>query len=238
MSRKTRHAAARDRYAPRRAPALGRHWHRNPRGYRYVKYEGRDVAPMPAGPLHFDSTPRRKITARIARANLSVGARAFAQLLLTYSGNNGHYVFGNQERLAAALGRSSDSLWRYTRELEAAGLIVVERAKPYRASPDSGYTRRWANRYHFVVFVADFLYYRYWWGLAEPPVDVDDAGARYEPPAVARLEPGPTPGSPNAPPSGLEDEPPHDDAVSSPPPDHHAKAALLRQALAQGWSPQ
>ena len=68
---------------------------------------------MPAGPLFKDASSRRKFLERLSRAGVSTGARAWGQHLATRSGNNGHYCYGNQERFAAEMGRSVDSIQRY-----------------------------------------------------------------------------------------------------------------------------
>ena len=110
------------------------------------------------------------------------------------------------------MGRSVDSIQRYTAELEAAGLIVVERSKPYRTSPEGPYRRKWANRYHFVVHVTDHLRYKYWWGLAI--YVADETPTFYETPQDASPEPRSESASSNAPPSQRGCESPQDDATS------------------------
>jgi hypothetical protein len=111
------------------------------------------------------------------------------------------------------MGRSVDSIQRYTAELEEAGLIVVERSKPYRSNPTGLYTRRWANRYHFVVYVSDHARYKFWWGIAT--YVADEAPTFYEAPAEASPEPRTPSASPNAPPTQSECESPQDDATST-----------------------
>jgi hypothetical protein len=135
------------------------------------------------------------------------------------------------------MGRSVDSIQRYTAELEAAGLIVVERSKAYRTSPEGPYKRKWANRYHFVVHVLDHLRYKYWWGLAIYVVE-DEATTFYETPADASPEPRSESASSNAPPSERGCESPQDDATSPANMSVDEKLANMREMMHKALAEQ
>jgi hypothetical protein len=154
------------------------------------------VTPVPAGPLFKDPSVRRKWLHRVSRSRVSPQAKAYASHLATRSDEHGRFCFGAQTRLAEEFGRSTDRLQAYTKQLEEAGLLVVERCTPFRGE-DGTWKRRWANRYHFIVVARDFRYHLVNTTKTSEPVQDVPAPAQAPPPST---RPSEVPGAPHGPP--------------------------------------
>ena len=125
--------------------------------FRYARLINAQVVHVPAGSLHFDPSVRRKWLARLVKTpNLSSGARALASLLAARSSDHGKYCWGMQTKIAEELGVTERSIRNWCGELERAGLVVVERCKPYFNEALGRGSRRHTNRYHLVVDLRDF----------------------------------------------------------------------------------
>ena len=156
------------------------------------------VTPVPAGPLFKDPSVRRKWLHRVSRSRVSPQAKAYASHLATRSDEHGRFCFGAQTRLAEEFGRSTDRLQAYTKQLEEAGLLVVERTTPFRGE-NGIWKRRWANRYHFIVVARDFRYHLV--NTTKGTETVPDAPTPVQaPPPSSR--PSEVPGAPHGPPEG------------------------------------
>jgi hypothetical protein len=139
------------------------------RDRRWVRRTDGAVVQISAGPLHFDKSVRRKWMQRVRDARLPAGAVAFAASIISdRSDDAGKTIWGAQEKMAEQLGRCQRTVQHDIAALEGAGLVVVERCKPYRQE-DGTYRRRWSNRYFLVVDLRDHgKYHRYFAGLFAP----------------------------------------------------------------------
>jgi hypothetical protein len=202
-----------NRAARRAHPAqLDPRWRQRPSTYRYVATDDGAVTPVPAGPLFNDPSVRRKWLHRVSRSWVSPQAKAYASHLATRSNEHGRFCFGAQRRLAEEFGRSTDRLQAYTKQLEEAGLLVVERCTPFRGD-DGTWKRRWANRYHFIVSARDFRYHLV--ATTKAPETAPDAPAPIEPPPPS-ARPSEVPGAPHGPPDGsVEADPAPDERLPS-----------------------
>jgi len=177
---------------------LGPRWRQRPSTYRYVATDDGAVTPVPAGPLFKDPSVRRKWLHRVSRSRVSPQAKAYASHLATRSDEHGRFCYGAQTRLAEEFGRSTDRLQAYTKELEEAGLLVVERCTPFRGE-NGVWKRRWANRYHFIVVARDFRYHLVATTKGEEAVQDAPTPAQAPPPST---RPSEVPGAPHGPPQG------------------------------------
>ena len=188
-----------NRAARRAHPAqLGPRWRQRPSTYRYVATDDGAVTPVPAGPLFKDPSVRRKWLHRVSRSRVSPQAKAYASHLATRSDEHGRFCYGAQTRLAEEFGRSTDRLQAYTKELEEAGILIVERCTPFRGE-DGVWKRRWANRYHFIVAARDFRDHLVATTKGEEAVQDAPTPPQAPPPST---RPSDVPGAPHGPPPG------------------------------------
>lgn len=149
-------------------------------------------ARVPLGPLVHFPVRALYLQALDRDGALSGRARRLLHALTDRSNDTLHSVYGHQATYADDMGRKVRTVRYAAKDAEEAGYLEVVRCKPYKR-PDSGaWSRKWSNRYLFVVFAEDFprlmrYFARFLRGLLQPP------RAQASPP---NAEPAPALGAP------------------------------------------